>query len=285
MAERIGAASRAWGRVSALHTTQPIASSATWWSPPRCFALTETRGRSRVTSRRPGERTAPRLRGRRAESAALDRVVEAVLSGRSSVLVVRGEPGVGKSVLLDHLVDRASGCRVARAARRRVGDGAAAGRAATARGASMLERVDRLPAPQQEALRLAFGLSEGPAPDRFLLGLAALSLLSDAAHRAAARVRDRRRAVARPRIRPGAVVRRASPRGRAGRDGVRGSRAVRRAGARRAAGARGRGAGRRGRTRAPRVGRSQGVWTNRFATASWPRPGAIRSRSSSCRAD
>jgi hypothetical protein len=123
----------------------------------------------------------PRLLGRRAESVALDRVVEEVRSGRSSVLVVRGEPGVGKSVLLDYLVDRASRCRVARAGGVESEMELPLAGLQQLVGAWMLERVDRLPAPQQLALRLAFGLSEGPAPDRFLLGLAALSLLSEAA--------------------------------------------------------------------------------------------------------
>jgi DNA-binding CsgD family transcriptional regulator len=138
-------------------------------------------GRLRVTSGVPGEQSTPRLQGRRAESAALDRVVKKVRSGRSSVLVVRGEPGVGKSVLLDSLVDRASGCRVARAGGVESEMELPLAGLQQLVGAWMLERIDQLPSPQQLALRLAFGLSEGPAPDRFLLGLAALSLLSDAA--------------------------------------------------------------------------------------------------------
>ena len=134
-----------------------------------------------MTSGMPGDQSAPRLRGRRAEGVALDRVAEEVRSGRSSVLVLRGEPGVGKSVLLDYLADRASGCRVARAGGVESEMELPLAGLQQLVGASMLERVDHLPAPQQRALRLAFGLSEGPAPDRFLLGLAALSLLSDAA--------------------------------------------------------------------------------------------------------
>jgi DNA-binding CsgD family transcriptional regulator len=131
----------------------------------------------------PDEQGAPRLRGRRAESIALDRVVEAVRSGRSSVLVVRGEAGVGKSVLLDDLAARASGCRVARAGGVESEMELPLAGLQQLVGAWMLERIDHLPPPQQEALRLAFGLSEGPPPDRFLLGLAALSLLSDAAEK------------------------------------------------------------------------------------------------------
>ena len=60
-------------------------------------------------------RAAP-LRGRRAESSVLDGLVEAVRAGESRALVVRGEPGVGKTALLEYLAGRASGCRVVRAA-------------------------------------------------------------------------------------------------------------------------------------------------------------------------
>src|SRR5262245_4305248 len=141
----------------------------------------QQRERFRVSGGVPGEQSAPRLRGRRAECGALDRVVEEVRAGRSSVLVVRGEPGVGKSVLLDYLVDRASGCRVARAGGVESEMELPLAGLQQLVGAWMLERVDHLPPPQQLALRQAFGLSEGPAPDRFLLGLAGLSLLSNAA--------------------------------------------------------------------------------------------------------
>jgi DNA-binding CsgD family transcriptional regulator len=98
--------------------------------------------------------------------------------GRS--LVVRGEPGVGKTVLLDYLAGRASGCLVVRA----VGvqsemELAFAGLHQLC--APMLDHAESLPAPQREALRTAFGLSAGPAPDRFLVGLAVLGLLSETA--------------------------------------------------------------------------------------------------------
>jgi hypothetical protein len=110
----------------------------------------------------------------------LDRLLDAVRAGESRALVVRGEPGVGKTALLDYLVEHASGCRVARA----VGvesemELAYAGVHQLC--APMLDRLQRLPDPQREALRTAFGMSAGPAPDRFLVGLATLSLLSDAA--------------------------------------------------------------------------------------------------------
>jgi hypothetical protein len=94
--------------------------------------------------------------------------------------VLRGEPGVGKTVLLGYLVQRASGCGIARA----VGvesemELAFAGLHQLC--ASFLNRLERLPGPQRDALGTAFGLRGGDAPDRFLVGLAVLSLLSDVA--------------------------------------------------------------------------------------------------------
>jgi DNA-binding CsgD family transcriptional regulator len=94
--------------------------------------------------------------------------------------VVRGEPGVGKSALLDYVAERASGCRVARTA------GVQSEMELAFSGLNqlcvpMLDRLDRLPQPQRDALRTAFGLAGGAAPDRFLVGLAVLSLLSDVA--------------------------------------------------------------------------------------------------------
>ena len=96
------------------------------------------------------------------------------------MLVVRGDPGVGKTALLDYLADQAAGCRVMRV----VGvqsemELAFAGLHQFC--VPLLDRLDRLPEPQQDALRVAFGLSPGPAPDRFMVSLAALTLLSEAA--------------------------------------------------------------------------------------------------------
>jgi DNA-binding CsgD family transcriptional regulator len=122
-----------------------------------------------------------RLQGRHAERAALDQVLEGARTGQSAVLVVRGESGVGKSVLLDYVADRASGCRVARASGVESEMELAFSGLQQLLGLSMLERADRLPSPQRDALRLAFGLAEGSAPDRFLVGLATLSLFSDVA--------------------------------------------------------------------------------------------------------
>jgi tetratricopeptide (TPR) repeat protein len=131
-------------------------------------------------SRRPGVATG--IMDRLSERDALDRLIDVVQAGESRALVVRGYPGVGKSVLLDHMAGQASGsgCRVARV----VGmqsemELAFAGLHQLC--APMLEHVGRIPVPQQEALRTAFGLSAGPPPDRFFVGLAVLSLLSEVA--------------------------------------------------------------------------------------------------------
>jgi DNA-binding CsgD family transcriptional regulator len=110
----------------------------------------------------------------------LDRLLLSVRAGESRVLVVRGEPGVGKTALLDHLSEHASGCRVAHAV------GVESEMELVYAGlhqllTPMLGSLERLPAPQANALRTAFGLGPGPAPDRFLVGLATLSLLADAA--------------------------------------------------------------------------------------------------------
>ena len=120
------------------------------------------------------------LAGRRAECAVLDQVLTVVRAGESRVLVVHGEPGVGKTVLLDYLAGRASGCRVVRVA------GVQSEMELAFAGlhqlcAPMLEHLEGLPVPQRDALRVAFGLSAGPAPDRFLVGLGVLGLLSEAA--------------------------------------------------------------------------------------------------------
>ena len=110
----------------------------------------------------------------------LDGLIEAVGGGVSRVLVVRGEPGVGKTALLEYLVEQASGCRVVRAA------GVQSEMELAFAGlhqllAPMIDHLERLPGPQRDALRTAFGVSPGSAPDRFFVGLAVLSLLSDVA--------------------------------------------------------------------------------------------------------
>jgi DNA-binding CsgD family transcriptional regulator len=123
---------------------------------------------------------AARLAGRRSECEVLDRLVDAVRGGESRALVLCGEPGVGKTALLDYVAGAASGCRVVRAAGVQSElELAYAGLQQIS--APMLDHVDELPVPQRDALRTAFGVSAGPAPDRFLVGLAVLSLLAEMA--------------------------------------------------------------------------------------------------------
>src|ERR1700687_2227551 len=124
------------------------------------------------------------LHGRRVEREAVERLLDAVRGGQSRVLVVSGEPGVGKTALLDSAIGSASGFRVARA----VGvesEMELAFAAVQQLCAPLLDRLDRLPAPQRDALGVAFGLRAGDAPDRFLVGLAVLSLLAEVAAEAA----------------------------------------------------------------------------------------------------
>jgi DNA-binding CsgD family transcriptional regulator len=120
------------------------------------------------------------LTDRRSEADTLDRLVAAVCGGESRALVVHGEPGVGKTALLEYLVEQASSCRVVRTA------GVQSEMELAFAGlhqflAPMLDRLDQLPGPQRDALGTAFGVSAGPAPDRLFVGLAVLSLLSDVA--------------------------------------------------------------------------------------------------------
>ena len=127
-----------------------------------------------------GGRRATTLLGRGSECSVLDRLLQAVRTGESRVLVVYGEPGVGKTALLDHLAGQASDCRVARAA------GVQSEMELAFAGvhqllAPMPEWLERLPAPQRDALRTTFGMNPGPVPDPFLVGLAVLSVLSEAA--------------------------------------------------------------------------------------------------------
>jgi DNA-binding CsgD family transcriptional regulator len=110
----------------------------------------------------------------------LDHLVASVQAGRSRVLVLRGEAGVGKSALLEYVAGRAEGCRIARVG----GDEseielAFAGLHMVC--APLLDRLEHLPAPQRHALEKAFGLTAGDPPDRFLIGLAVLSVLAEVA--------------------------------------------------------------------------------------------------------
>src|SRR4051794_1894893 len=118
------------------------------------------------------------LLGRRNETATLDRLLDVVRAGGSRALVIRGEPGMGKTALLEYVAARATGCRVAHAT------GVQAEMELAFAGlhqlcAPILDRLERLPGPQRDALGSAFGLAAGHAPDRFLVGLAVLSLLAE----------------------------------------------------------------------------------------------------------
>jgi DNA-binding CsgD family transcriptional regulator len=120
------------------------------------------------------------LRGRQSECRQLDRLVNSARHGASPVLVISGEAGIGKSALLDHLVAQTAGCRVVRVA------GVQAEAELVFAGlhqlcAPLLDRLDEIPEPQRETLSTAFGLRIGPPPDRFLVGLAVLSLMAAAA--------------------------------------------------------------------------------------------------------
>ncbi len=123
-----------------------------------------------------------RLRGRSRERERLVRLLTAIRSGRSGVLVVRGEAGIGKTALLEQLIDQATGCVVARAT------GVQADMELPFAGlqqlfGSILGPLERLPGPQRHAVEVAFGLRSGPAPDRFEVGLAILGLLAEVAER------------------------------------------------------------------------------------------------------
>jgi DNA-binding CsgD family transcriptional regulator len=120
----------------------------------------------------------PAFRGRARERQVLDDLLDRVRSGESAVLVIRGEAGIGKTELMRYCARQASGCRLVQIA------GveseielpfAALHQLCT----PMLGALAALPEPQEHALRVAFGLATGPAPDRFVVGLAALSLLAE----------------------------------------------------------------------------------------------------------
>src|SRR5882757_7537457 len=114
------------------------------------------------------------------ERAQLDRVIDAARNGMSDAVVLFGEAGIGKTALLEYAMTSATGLQVIRIA------GIEAERDL---GFAGLDRLlspfhtdyDRLPSPQRDALAAAFGAGEGPVPDRFLVGLASLTLLAHAA--------------------------------------------------------------------------------------------------------
>src|SRR5271167_2901282 len=126
----------------------------------------------------PGRRT--ELLGRASECALLDDLVSATGRGEGRSLVLRGEAGIGKTALLQYLIAAASDLAVLRS----VGVESEMELAYASLHqlcAPLLDRLPRLPEPQRQALEIVFGLSSGAAPDRLLVGLAVLSLLSEVA--------------------------------------------------------------------------------------------------------
>ncbi len=155
-----------------------------------CANLDPTKGEGTRDGRLPGQvysgesATAapwqPPLLGRHDECAAIDRLLDGVRRGASGALLIRGEPGLGKSTLLGYAAQVAEGFRLVRA-------GGVEGEIELPYAglqhvcAPLMDGIGSLPEPQRDAMAVAFGLSVGETPDRFLVGLAALSLLSAAA--------------------------------------------------------------------------------------------------------
>ncbi len=121
-----------------------------------------------------------RLLGRRREREVLDRLLEGARRGDGGVLVVHGEPGVGKTALLEYAAGGAEGFRVVRTTGVE-GEMELAYAALQQMCSPILELAERLPEPQRVALAVAFGESGGEAPNPFFVGLAVLGLLSEAA--------------------------------------------------------------------------------------------------------
>src|SRR5262245_42018030 len=113
------------------------------------------------------------LRGRSVECGRLAELLSAIRGGGGRLLVLRGEPGIGKTVLLEYLVESAPDMTVLRAS------GVESEMELPFAGLHQLflphhDRFDRIPGPQREALEIVFGLRSGAAPDRLLVGLAVL---------------------------------------------------------------------------------------------------------------
>ena len=120
------------------------------------------------------------LRGRASQCAQLDELLAAARDGRSSALVLRGEAGIGKTALLEYVGERGEGALVLRTVGAE-GEMELPFAALHELCAPLLDRIERLPEPQRDALQTAFGLSSGSRSDPFLVGLAVLTLFSNAA--------------------------------------------------------------------------------------------------------
>ncbi len=163
-----------------------------------------------------------RLVGRDREREVLGRVLNAARGGDGGVLVVHGEPGVGKTALLEWTVAEGRQFRVLRTVGVE-GEMEFPYAALQQLCSPILDRSERLPDPQRDALSVAFGLSAGQAPNPFLVGLAVLGLLSEAARGATAPMCRRRRAVARSCVGARARVRGPPPVGGEDRPRLRGA--------------------------------------------------------------
>src|SRR3954447_15369501 len=120
------------------------------------------------------------LRARAPERELLDGLVSDIRQGKSRSLMLGGEAGIGKTALLEYLIASASDLTVARATGVET-EMELAYASLHELCAPKLDPLERQPGPQRDALRIVFGLSAGPAPDRFLVGLAVLSLLCEVA--------------------------------------------------------------------------------------------------------
>jgi DNA-binding CsgD family transcriptional regulator len=124
--------------------------------------------------------SAAQLLGRQRERDVIDRVLEAARDGQGGVLALYGEPGVGKSALLDYAIEAGADFRVVRTVGVE-GEMELAFAALQQLCSPSLDLTERLPDPQRDAFEVAFGLSAGRPPNPFLVGLAVLNLLSEAA--------------------------------------------------------------------------------------------------------
>src|SRR5579871_6365239 len=171
------------GRTPASAAVSPVRSRARarYGSWPWYLAVSAPR-RAQLVLRTMTLPSHPRIKlvGREAECARLDQLLSAAMAQNSAVLVLHGAAGAGKTALLDYVAERAGGFRVVRAV------GMESEMELPFAGlhqlcGPLLNHLESLPAPQRDALATAFGLSRGSQPDRFLVGLAVLSLFSGAA--------------------------------------------------------------------------------------------------------
>ena len=123
---------------------------------------------------------AAQLLGRQNERGVVDRVLTSARNGEGGVLAIYGEPGVGKTALLEYAVETASDFHVTRTIGVE-GEMELAFAALQQLCSPSLDLIENLPAPQREAVEVALGLSAGRTPNSFLVGLAVLNLLSEAA--------------------------------------------------------------------------------------------------------